>query len=320
MATPNSSSAYDLLRRAIEQQRAQQQGDDWNSPSRVPDQTPDSDQGPQGLLGRLRALLAEQSQYQPVAGTDGSAPAQPLDPNFRQLSRVPSTMLPPMLNSLTPETGSLTPMSQGEYEANQAPQARDAAAPRLARGARDIDRSQTANAPAVTSDLVNGALRSFANGVPIVGAFNNRIEAALDASLAPALNPLFEPQDRLNEAAWGDRYGHALRVQNDLDAKFGKEQPVSNALAGGAGSMASFGALGKVPMGAKMLGLIDGPLAEMMLRGATTRAAIAGMDAAARGAPNAGHLLLQTALGAAGPVFSRASNAFRMLQNLHRIP
>jgi len=89
MAPPISISSYDLLRRAIEQQRAQQQGDDWNSPSLVPEQSPDDDQAPQGLLGRLRALLAEQSQYQPVAGNDGSVPAQPLDPNFRQLSRVP---------------------------------------------------------------------------------------------------------------------------------------------------------------------------------------------------------------------------------------
>ena len=88
MATLNSLSAYELLRRAMEQQRAQQQGDDWNSPSPVPEQNPDDDQGPQGLLGRLRALLSEQSQYQPVVGPDGSAPLQPLDPNFRQLSRV----------------------------------------------------------------------------------------------------------------------------------------------------------------------------------------------------------------------------------------
>ena len=94
MATPNSLSAYDLLRRAIEQQRALQQGEEWNSPSQVPGQSPDDDQAPQGLLGRLRALLEEQSQYQPVAGTDGSAPAQPLDPNFRQLSRTPSASRP----------------------------------------------------------------------------------------------------------------------------------------------------------------------------------------------------------------------------------
>jgi len=63
MAVPNSLSAYDFLRRAIEQQRPQQQDDDWNSSSLVPEQNPDGDQASQGLLGRLRALLAEQSQY-----------------------------------------------------------------------------------------------------------------------------------------------------------------------------------------------------------------------------------------------------------------
>ena len=95
MTPQNTMSAYDLLRRAIEQQRAQQQnGDDWNSPSLVPGQNPDGDQAPQGLLGRLRTLLAEQSQYQPAAGSDGAAPVQPLDPNFRQLSRAPSASRP----------------------------------------------------------------------------------------------------------------------------------------------------------------------------------------------------------------------------------
>ena len=91
---PNSLSAYDLLRRAIEQQRAQQPGIDWNSPSLVPEQNPDGDQAPQGVLGRLRALLAEQGQYQPVAGVDESASARPSDPNFRQLSRTPTASQP----------------------------------------------------------------------------------------------------------------------------------------------------------------------------------------------------------------------------------
>ena len=94
MAAPNSLSAYDLLRRAIEQQRAQQPGVDWNSPSLVSEQNPDGDQAPQGLLGRLRALLAEQSQYQPVAGVDEYASARLSDPNFRQLSRAPTASQP----------------------------------------------------------------------------------------------------------------------------------------------------------------------------------------------------------------------------------
>jgi len=94
MAGPSSLSAYDLLRRAIEQQCAQQPGADWNSPGLAPEQNPDGDQAPQGLLGRLRALLAEQSQYQPVVGVDESASARLSDPNFRQLSRAPTASQP----------------------------------------------------------------------------------------------------------------------------------------------------------------------------------------------------------------------------------
>jgi len=96
MATP--LRAYELLRRAMQPQCVKQQGDDWNSTGLASNQNADGDQAPQGLLGRLLALQAEQSRYQPVDETDAPAPAQPYDPNFRQLSRVSQRDRQPVAN------------------------------------------------------------------------------------------------------------------------------------------------------------------------------------------------------------------------------
>jgi hypothetical protein len=55
---------------------------------------PETEGGEAGLLGRLLALQAEQSRYQPTAGNSGQTPFAPPDPNFRQLSRAPIAMRP----------------------------------------------------------------------------------------------------------------------------------------------------------------------------------------------------------------------------------
>jgi hypothetical protein len=87
MATPNVLGAYELLRRAMQQQG----GGFCPMPNSAPGYNSDGYDSPQGgLLGRLLALDAKQSPYQPPASNDGAAPATPSDPNFRQLSRVPS--------------------------------------------------------------------------------------------------------------------------------------------------------------------------------------------------------------------------------------
>lgn len=87
MATPDIRSAYELLRRAMQQQGA--------NAFRVPYSTsgydPDgfgSQQG--GLLGRLQELDAAQNSYQQPVEKDSDAQSMPEDPNFRQLVRVPS--------------------------------------------------------------------------------------------------------------------------------------------------------------------------------------------------------------------------------------
>lgn len=96
MATVNVRSAYELLRRAMQQQNQEQQEID---PGSAANPAPDHNSGNYGslqggLLGRLLALQAEQRRYQPFAGDNERTPSEPPDPNFRQLSRAPIAMRP----------------------------------------------------------------------------------------------------------------------------------------------------------------------------------------------------------------------------------
>jgi hypothetical protein len=90
MASPNVLGAYELLRRAMQQNFPQQGTNSSSTPNGAPGYDPDGYDSTQGgLLGRLLALQAEQSLYQPSAGNARFAPAVSADPNFRQLSRTP---------------------------------------------------------------------------------------------------------------------------------------------------------------------------------------------------------------------------------------
>jgi hypothetical protein len=92
MAVPNVRGAYELLRWAMQQHALQQQGEGFCPlPNSALGYNSDGVESPQGgLLGGLLALEGKQSPYQPPAVNDQAAPARSLDPNFRQLSRMPS--------------------------------------------------------------------------------------------------------------------------------------------------------------------------------------------------------------------------------------
>jgi hypothetical protein len=65
------------------------------TPNVAPGSTAHSSGSPQGgLLGRLLVLQAEQSRYQPVRESRAQPVSLPPNPNFRQLSRAPTTVLP----------------------------------------------------------------------------------------------------------------------------------------------------------------------------------------------------------------------------------
>src|SRR5712672_2540623 len=91
MATPDVRTAYELLRRAMQQNFLQQQGGGFcPMPNSAPGYNSGGYDSPQGgLLGRLLALDSQQNPYQPLAENSRAAPAVPPDPNFRQLLRVP---------------------------------------------------------------------------------------------------------------------------------------------------------------------------------------------------------------------------------------
>ena len=92
MATPDIRNAYELLLRAVQQQALQQQGAGFGmAPNAVPEYNPYGDGGAQGgLFGRLQASTAEHAQQQPFTGITEQAPPELRDPNFRQLSRIPT--------------------------------------------------------------------------------------------------------------------------------------------------------------------------------------------------------------------------------------
>jgi hypothetical protein len=101
MAIVDLRAAYELLQRALEQQSQQANRLDA-PPGGMSGQGDGSYGGAQGgLLGRLRALQAQPN------GED--MPPQPRDPNFRQLSRLPSTSRPPVAMSPYPRNDQNSP-------------------------------------------------------------------------------------------------------------------------------------------------------------------------------------------------------------------
>lgn len=246
-----------------------------------------------GLLGLLQTMT-QQPNAEPYTGS----------------------AFPPNGASATPPEPPLPPQEQDE--ADQAQQAREAAAAQLVRGVRRLARINTE--PPDADGLVDGFARAYANGVPIIGAYNNKIEAGLEASLAPILNPLADPEDQLSEPTWKERYETALGRQDAIDARFAAQHPQAARLADFAGNLSTIRGLGKTPLGTRMFGLTEGPLREAMLRGATTRAAISGADAAARGEPPGEKFALSTALGAARPVTARVLEILPFIRNLARLP
>ena len=186
--------------------------------------------------------------------------------------------------------------------------------------APDPSRVVGANGRAPGTDLssysppstINSVGRSVASGVPIIGGVLNSLDAATNATLAPVLNPLFDPKDQLT-GDWNSRYQQSLNIQNANDAQFHQEHPVADTAAHLAGAVGS-----AIPVAAAapaLFGAGEGPLAGRVLAGTFGGTGIGAADAITRsnGDPRsvAAGAIVGGLAGAAGPAIGQAlGNAY----------
>jgi hypothetical protein len=154
-----------------------------------------------------------------------------------------------------------------------------------------------ASAP-VEPVTTNEVVRSAASGIPVIGGLLNKANAATNAALAPALNPLFDKENQLQGDTFGERYAKSLALQEGADTKFAGQHPYVDTaakFAGGAAAMAPLLAAAPGIMG------VTGGLGARVAAGGASNAAIGGTDAAIRGENPVTGALIGGALGAGFP-------------------
>lgn len=158
--------------------------------------------------------------------------------------------------------------------------------------------------------MVEGVGRAAARGIPIVGGALNKLEAATNAALAPVVDPLLpDSMEKLPEGTFGERYKHALDIQEGKDKSFAEAHPVADAAAEIAGGVAATGGAAATATGARMLGLTGRTLPQLMARGAASGAAVDAADAAVRGEDPLTAGEVGGAVGAVAPGVGRVVNA-----------
>jgi hypothetical protein len=169
-----------------------------------------------------------------------------------------------------------------------------------------VDHIAASLSPKVDPVSANDVVRSAASGVPIIGGLLNKADAATNAGLSYALNPLFDEKDQLTGTI-GERYGKSLATQEGTDAKFATQHPIIDTgakLAGGVASMS--------PVVAAAPGLLGatGSFASRIGMGGLSNAAIGGTDSAIRGNGPVSGALIGGLTGAAAPIAEAALSPF----------
>lgn len=155
----------------------------------------------------------------------------------------------------------------------------------------------------------NRLVRSAATGIPILGGLANKGNAAINATLAPVMNPLFSDKDQLKGATWGERYQNSLNEQNAGDEAFHEAHPVVDTAAQLAGGAAATAPVAATTTGANLLGLTGRTLVGQAARGAASGAAINAADAAVRGGDVGPAAMIGGAVGGGAPVVARTIGA-----------
>lgn len=221
---------------------------------------------------------------------------------------------PPQASTPSPTVAATPKVASPAHTASQpSSDAFDAAFGNLGTGTTKTAPAKTPAAKPDASVSVNNVVRQAATGVPIIGGLLNKADAATDAALAPLLNPLFAPQNRLVGDTFADRYRNALAIQNGQDQAFEQTHPVIATGAQLAGGMAALAPVAATATGARALGVAGDTLAQRALTGMASGAAIGGSDAAVRSGGDPDAIVhgaeLGGAFGGGAPIAGRVIGA-----------
>jgi hypothetical protein len=166
--------------------------------------------------------------------------------------------------------------------------------------------------------MTEGVGRAFVRGEPIIGGVASKFNAAIDAGLAPYVDPLV-PEEKLQGKTFGERYHQALDIGKGKEAAFHQQHPYIDTAAEIAGGLASTGAVGATAGGATALGLTGETLAQLATRGAISGAAVNSADAALQGDNPLTAGSVGGVVGAVSPLAGRAVNTLsKPVQNTLR--
>lgn len=225
----------------------------------------------------------QQTDFKPLFNTDSpSQPEQAQQPYQMETQQAPSPIEQPsqpdnsedILKMFLPP-GADTAPAMGAGEPTQGAQSGEdllkAFLPKEAPAAA-METAKDASQSKSMSDVtlgevgsgVNNVVRSVATGVPIIGGLLNKANAATNALIAPAINPMLSEENQLKGGTWSERYANSLAEQEGMDSQYAKDHPIANAVGnvvGGVGATvplviaapAAMGASGTASLGANML-------------------------------------------------------------------
>lgn len=164
------------------------------------------------------------------------------------------------------------------------------------------------------ASFTNDVVRQVATGVPVLGGAANRLNAATNAAIAPAVNPFLSEENQLKGGTWSERYANSLAAQEGMDAEFQAAHPIISTGAQLAGGVASVGGVLKAaPAAGKLLGVTGNSMLGRTVAGGLSGAALGAGDAAVRsgGDPTAikEGAIIGGALGAGAPAAGKAIGA-----------
>ncbi len=127
---------------------------------------------------------------------------------------------------------------------------------------------------------INESVRALGTGIPIVGGLLNKANAATNALLAPALNPMFAPNEQLQGGTIQERYTNALAQQNAMDIASQQQHPSATTALNIAGAVG--GTIPAMMAAPAAFGISRAPLLARSLLSGLTGAGVNTADVLAR--------------------------------------